>query len=86
MSYVTYATCDLAILQKPGLTSRIPLQCNHTGVTSKNGLLHMTVKYISRRKKYVISENGAFLERELKPLFPDVVERNKLLSQLHGFI
>ncbi|TGZ49944.1 Uncharacterized protein DBV15_07158 [Temnothorax longispinosus] len=52
MSYVTYATCDLAILQKPGLTSRIPLQCNHTEVTSKNGLLHMTVKYISQRKKY----------------------------------
>ncbi|KYN33653.1 hypothetical protein ALC56_12365 [Trachymyrmex septentrionalis] len=51
MSYVTYATCDLAILQKPGLTSRIPLQCNHTEVTSKNGLLHMTMKYISRCKK-----------------------------------
>lgn len=76
MSYVTYATCDLAILQKPGLTSRIPLQCNHTEVTSKNGLLHMTVKYISRHKKYVISEDGAFLERELKLLFPNADKIN----------
>lgn len=55
MSYVTYATCDLAILQKPGLTSRIPLHCNyHTEVTSKNGLLHMTAKYICWHKKCVI--------------------------------
>jgi len=73
MSYVTYAKCDLAILQKPRLISRIPLQCNHTEVTSKNGLLHMTVKYISRNKKYVIAEDRAFLKRKLKPLFPDVV-------------
>lgn len=83
MSYVTYATCDLAILQKPGLTSRIPLQCNHTEVTSKNGLLHMTVKYISRRKKYVISEDEAFLERELKLLFPIVAGQNRFVLQLH---
>lgn len=61
VSYVTYATCDLAILQKPELTSRIPLQCNHTEVASKNGLLHMTVKYISQYKKYVISEDEALL-------------------------
>jgi len=80
MSYVTYATCDLAILQKPGLTSRIPLQCNHTEVTSKNGLLHMTMKYISRCKKYVISEDEAFLQRELKLLFPDVSAQNKFVS------
>lgn len=59
MSYVTYATCDLAILQKPGLTSGIPLHCNyHTEVTSKNGLLHMTVKYICWHKKCVIFEDG----------------------------
>lgn len=85
MSYVTYATCDLAILQKPGLTSRIPLQCNHTEVTSKNGLLHMTVKYIRRRKKYVISEDEAFLnfKQELKLLFPIVAGQNRFVSQLH---
>jgi len=59
MSYVTYATCDLAILQKPGLTFRIPLHCNyHIEVTSKNGLLHMTVKYICWQKKYVIFEDS----------------------------
>ena len=83
MSYVTYATCDLAILQKPGLTSRIPLQCNHTEVTSKNGLLHMTMKYISRCKKYVISE--AFLQRKLKLLFPDVPAQNKFILQLRYY-
>lgn len=35
VSYITYATCDLAILQKPELTSRIPLQCNHTASIEK---------------------------------------------------
>lgn len=40
MSYVTYATCDLAILQKPGLTSRIPLHCNDGGNVEKRPVAH----------------------------------------------
>jgi hypothetical protein len=65
MSRVTYATCDLAILRKAGLTFRIPLHRKPhrttSLVTSKNGLLHMTVKYISRHKKRVMSEDGIFI-------------------------
>lgn len=70
MSYVTYATCDLPILQNSGLTSRIPLHCNYrTEITSKNGLLHTTVKYISRHKKSALYLKMAVLERKLKPLY-----------------